>query len=332
MGNMKLRLGMLGSMGLIIGVTTLGAAVLLNGVLHMSLIWTFVIVVPLFLLQWYFGPKMVEYSMGVEQASESQYPRLHQIVKRISRKVDIDPPQLMVAQVEMPNAFAYGNIFSGKKVAVTRGLLNVLEEEEVEAVLGHELGHIKHNDAEVMLFLSILPALFMMLGRTLLWSSFLGGRRRNGAALMLVAFVSMAFYFLLNLCILWFSRLREYYADEFSSRNIPQGSRKLQEALVKINKRMSQMKEQSAKGQLRSRGRTAQGRANSMGLNPMGSGMKALFISDPDLADPEGGASDSELVKRYRDREVSLGQKFFEIFTTHPELSKRLKALDKLRN
>ncbi|MFB6291131.1 MAG: zinc metalloprotease HtpX [Candidatus Bipolaricaulia bacterium] len=327
MDNLRLKLGMLGSLGLIIGITTLGAAILLNGVMGLPFVWTLVFIVPFFFIQWYYGPKMVEYSMQVEEAPRNQYPELHRIVEDISRKVGIDKPKVMISDMEMPNAFAYGNFSTGKKVAVTKGLLDTLEAEEVEAVLGHEMGHITHNDAEVMMFLSILPAIFMMLGRTLLWSSFLGGRRRNGGALILVALGAMFFYFLLNLAILWFSRLREFYADQFGATSVFEGSRKLQEGLVKIENKMAKLKEKGREQQAATGGSTS----NSMGLNPLGSGMKALFIADPDVEASSENLSDREMVNRYKKKSPGLSKKIFELFTTHPELSKRLKALDQYR-
>ncbi len=329
MGTLRLKLGMLGSIGLIIGITTLGAAFLLNGILGLPFIWTLIFVVPFFFLQWYFGPRMVEYSMKVEEAPRKQYPQLHRVVENLSRKNGIDKPQVMISKMSMPNAFAYGNFSTGKKVAVTEGLLNTLEEEEVEAVVGHEMGHVVHNDAEVMMFLSILPAIFMMLGRSLLWSSFLGGRRRNGGALIAVALGAMLLYFLLNLAILWFSRLREYYADHFGATSVFEGSRKLQEGLVKIESKMAELKERDRQSQARAG--AGGGGTNSMGLNPLGSGMKALFIADPDVEAGDENLSDREMVEKYKKRSPGFGKKLFELFTTHPELSKRLKALDRYR-
>jgi len=328
MSNLKLKGGMLGSLALIIGITTLGASVLLNGILGLNFIWTLILIVPFFGLQWFYGPKMVEYSMNVSEAQRDMYPHLHEKVEQISRKAGIDKPKVMVADMGMPNAFAYGNFSTGKKVAVTKGLLDTLEDEEVEAVLAHEIGHIVHNDAEVTMFLSILPAIFMMLGRTLLWSSFLGGRRRNGGALIVVALGAMFLYFILNLAILWFSRLREYYADQFGAGAVFEGSRKLQEGLAKIENKMAQLKEQDARAQ-KSGAPAAQ--SNSMGLNPLGSGMKALFIADPDAARGDRNLSDREMVNKYKGEEPGLKDRLFELFTTHPGISKRLKALDQYK-
>ncbi|MFP4508483.1 MAG: zinc metalloprotease HtpX [Candidatus Acetothermia bacterium] len=328
MSELKLKGGMLGSLALIIGITTLGATILLNGFLGLNFIWTLIFIIPFFGLQWFYGPKMVEYSMNVNEAPRNKYPRLHEKVENISRKAGIDKPKVMISDMEMPNAFAYGNFSTGKKVAVTKGLLATLDEEEVEAVLGHEIGHIVHNDAEVTMFLSILPAIFMMLGRTLLWSSFLGGRRRNGGALILVALGAMFFYFLLNLAILWFSRLREYYADQFGAGAVFEGSRKLQEGLAKIENQMAQLKERNARAR-RSGARAAQ--SNGMGLSSFGSGMKALFIADPDTAKVDRNLSDREIVDKYKGKEPGLKESLFELFTTHPEISKRLKALDQYK-
>ncbi len=326
MGTLRLKLGMMGSVALIIGITTLGASIILNGVVGLPLIWTLVFIVPFFFIQWYYGPRMVEYSMRVEEAPENKYPELHRTVEELSRKIGIEKPEVMISDMEMPNAFAYGNFSTGKKVAVTQGLLSTLEEEEVEAVIGHEMGHIAHNDAEVMMFISILPAIFMMLGRSLLWSSFLGGRRRNGGALIVVALGAMFFYFLLNLAILWFSRLREYYADHFGATNVFEGSRKLQEGLVKIENEMARLKEQGGQA-----ARAGSASSSSMGLNPFGSGMKALFIADPDVDTKSENLSDREMVNKYKEKEPGIGKRLFELFTTHPELSKRLKALDRYR-
>ncbi len=328
MGILKLRLGMLGSIALIIGITTLGLSILLNGILGFPFIWTLIIIIPFFLLQWYFGPRMVEYSMKVEEAPKNRYPDLHSTIENISHKERIQKPKVMVSKMEMPNAFAYGNVVTGKRVAVTEGLLNTLEDEEIEAVLGHEMGHVVHHDAEVMMFLSILPAIFMMLGRTLLWSSILGGRRRNGGALIVVALGAMFFYFLLNLAILWFSRLREYYADEYGATSIYDGSRKLQEGLVKIENSMARLKEKAKKS--KSKKRTASAQA-SMGLNPLGAGMKALFITDPEVSTATENLTDQEMVEKYKNETPSLGEKLFELFTTHPAISKRLKALEQYR-
>jgi heat shock protein HtpX len=82
----------------------------------------------------------------------------------------------MIADIPIPNAFAYSSPIAGSRVAVTKGLLKSLDEEEIEAVVGHELGHLKHRDVQVMMFVSILPAVFYFIGYSMLLSSLFGRR------------------------------------------------------------------------------------------------------------------------------------------------------------
>ncbi len=81
----------------------------------------------------------------------------------------------MLSQIPLPNAFAYGSPLTGSRVAVTQGLLTHLDEGEVEAVLGHELGHLKHRDVQVMMVVSFLPALFYYIGYSMMLSGMFGG-------------------------------------------------------------------------------------------------------------------------------------------------------------
>lgn len=335
MGSWKLRFSMVGSLALVIGLTTLGLTIILTLFTGMSFNLIIPIMLIFFLGQWYFGPRLVEKSMKVEEASKDKYPKLHETVEQISQRSGIEKPEVMISKMDMPNAFAYGNFLTERKVAVTEGLLKTLEYEEVEAVLGHELGHIKHKDSEIMMFLSILPAIFMMIGRMMLWSTLFGGGRREegGGTVPLIAIgaFSMMFYFLLNLGVMWSSRIREFYADEHAAKTVQDGSRKLSEGLAKINESMAKMKQTNKGTKSRRTRRSSQNNnSNPMGLTPFGSGLKPLFISDPDTASPLGGKSDQEIVRKYRNKELSTGEKIFELFSTHPNISKRLQALKDL--
>ena len=334
MGNWKLRFSMIGSLALVIGLTTLGVTLILTLFTGMSFNLIVPIMLIFFLAQWYFGPTLVEKSMKVEEAPKNKYPELHETVEQISQKSGIEKPKVMISKMDMPNAFAYGNLLTDKKVAVTQGLLDSLEYEEVEAILGHEIGHIKHKDTEIMMVLSILPAIFMMIGRMILWSTLFGGGRREegGGTVPLIAIgaVSMLFYFLLNLGVMWTSRTREFYADEHAAKTVQEGSRKLSEGLAKINETMAKMKE-SRSNKRRTRSKKRNQNKNPMGLTSFGSGLKPLFISDPDTASPLGGKTDQELVQKYREKELNTNEKIFELFSTHPNVTKRLEALKDLR-
>jgi heat shock protein HtpX len=256
----------------------------------------------------------------VRDIPESENPKLHEVVENLSRKSGIKKPRLMLAQIPIPNAFAYGSPIAGNRVAVTTGLLKTLDFEEVEAVIGHELGHLKHRDVQVMMFVSLLPALFYYLGYSLMLSSMYSRRREDaGGGAAVIGMVLLAFSLFLNyVCVTMLSRTREYYADRHSASIVEDGPRKLSEGLAKIvhmTKNMKYVKKQTQ---------------NLYAF-------KALFIADPDHAETDSmaisavtAASDQKLVQELLSKELTLADRIAEIFSTHPNIIKRLRALQKL--
>lgn len=349
--SLKLKFSMYGSVAAMIAIVTIAITLLLGIFTSLPSLIVLAIIIPLFLLQWRFAPQIIERAHNVKPASEEEYGELHKMLEEIAQASKMEKPKLVIAETKVPNAFAYGNRWSGKKIAVTQGLLNSLELEEVEAVLGHEIGHHKHGDAKIMMFLSILPAIFLMIGRMFLLSGFLGGGRRGGFPMMAIAGASMGIYFVLNLCIMNFSRMREFLADKHSARIISDGSRKLSEGLAKINYHMGKMKEermsqsQSLTSQqsvsiVRSPSgrkmyiRTPQeSRRMDQETGSLGMSLKPLFIADPDTAKSttKKRLTDQELVDKYKRKEMSLGEKILELFSSHPNVAKRLKALESYR-
>ena len=312
---------MVGTVAAIIGISTLFFTAILILMDSFSLVYIGVFIVFFNIFQWLIAPYLIEGMYHVRKASRSEEPELTGMVERISRKSGIKTPALMIARIPIPNAFAYGSPLAGNRVAITTGLLNTLDAEEVEAVVGHELGHVRHRDVQVMMFVSILPALFYYLGQSLMWSSAFSRRdeRNNGGLAVLVGFASIAVYYVLYLFTLYMSRLREYLADRHSATVVDDGARKLQEGLVKIVYATDSMR--------RTRQYTGY----------MGS-MKSLFISDPDTAGRDARIlsqmgkrrSDRELVAEYMNRKVTSNDTFTELFSSHPNTIKRLRALEEL--
>jgi len=318
MGMLKLQASMVGTVAAIIGLSTLFFTILFS-LLGVFEIYSLALFMVFFnVLQWLIAPYLVDAMYRVKRVTRSEEPELHDMVDRLSRKSGIKTPQLMIARIPIPNAFAYGSPLTGNRVAVTTGLLNTLDAEEVEAVVGHELGHLRHRDVQVMMFVSILPALFYYIGYSMILSSAYGRRddRGSGSSLAMIGFISILLYWVLTLFTLYLSRLREYYADRHSSSVVEEGPRKLSEGLVKIAESTERLK-----GRYRN-------------LNNMSS-LKTLFISDPDstrrdlkeLYQTKIWRSDQELVSKHLSRKVTTADEFAELFSTHPNMVKRLRAL-----
>ena len=315
----KLRMSMLRTLAIIIGLSTLVFTVILSLAGSLDIMTLGVLVVAFNILQWLISPYIIDALYRTRALPENENPKLHETVENLSRKSGIKTPRLMLAQIPIPNAFAYGSPIAGNRVAVTSGLLKTLENEEVEAVIGHELGHLKHRDVQIMMFVSLLPALLTYIGYSLMLSSMYRGQKEGnsgGAALLGIGF--MAFSWVLNMFILYLSRLREYYADRHSALIVDDGPRKLSEGLAKIVNTTRNMK------------RT---RKDTQHL----SSFKALFIADPDHADTDSMAisamaasSDQKLVQEILSKKLTTIDRIIEIFSTHPNIVKRLKALQEV--
>jgi len=165
------------------------------------------------LAQWYFSDKIVLWSSGARIVSREAYPRLHEIVERLSANNGLPKPKVAMVNSSVPNAFATGKSPKSSLVAVTTGLLDLLEDDELEAVLGHELTHVRSRDVLVL----TLASIFSTVAWYLMQFGFYGGlqtRNRNsagsGAIVLLVAIVTWLVSFLMIRAI---SRYREYSAD-----------------------------------------------------------------------------------------------------------------------
>jgi len=310
---------MVGTLAIIIGLSTLFFTVLLTLTGTFNITWLIVFIIGFNILQWLIAPYLIDAIYRVRPISQSENPELYAKIEQLSQRSGIKTPRLMLARIPIPNAFAYGSPIAGTKVAVTEGLMKTLESEEVEAVIGHELGHLKHRDVQVMMFVSILPAIFYYIGYSFMFSSMFGGKSRDdsGGTAAIIGIISIFLYWILTLFTLHLSRLREYYADRHSASVVDDGSRKLSEGLAKIVYESGRMKKKMPKS----------GQLNSF---------KALFISDPDRATADAkaiarfGVSDRKLVEEVLQRKVTGIDKFLEFFSSHPNIVKRLKVLQRL--
>ncbi|MGD2247843.1 MAG: zinc metalloprotease HtpX [Candidatus Methanofastidiosia archaeon] len=185
---------------------------------------------------WY-SDKIVLKMYGANIVSENIAPELYSMVSRLSMQAHLPMPKIAIINTETPNAFATGRNFENAVIAVTSGALSLLTREELEAVLAHELGHIKNRD----MFISTVAAVMAgtigylgFIGRFMLWSR--GSQKSSGysqiiGVLLLVIFLPLA-ALLIRLAI---SRTREYAADEEGAL-ISGNPHALADALLRIEK------------------------------------------------------------------------------------------------
>jgi len=165
-------------------------------------------------------------------------PELQRVVDEVAVRLGAKPKFKAVVVSGPPNAFAYGNFLSGRYVAVTSGMLSLVDRRELEAVIGHEIGHHLHRDNAIMLLLGIMPSVVYYLGEASIRAGVDSlGRRDDDAkgALTLIGFgiLAVAASFLIQLLVLAFSRLREYYADVEGAKAA--GKEAMQSALARID-------------------------------------------------------------------------------------------------
>lgn len=191
------------------------------------------------LFQYYFSDKMVLASMGAHEVSPQQAPELHAMVDRLCQMIDLPKPRVAIADTDVPNAFATGRNPEHAVVCCTNGIIRRLDSNELEAVLAHELSHVKNRDMAVITWASIFSTIASYIVQWGMWfgMGFGGGRRNrdNGASsFVLVYLVSIVVWIVSFLLIRTLSRYRELAADR-GSAIITGAPSHLMSALVKIS-------------------------------------------------------------------------------------------------
>ena len=200
------------------------------------------------LAQWYFSDKIVLWSTGAKIVSREQFPELHDLVERIVARNNLSKPRIAVINTRMPNAFATGKTPKSSIVAVTIGLMDQLDTEELEGVIAHELAHIKNRDVLILTLASIFSTIAWYLMRFGMYGGMFGGggggygRRGNegGAAMLLILLVAIVTWIASFLIIRAISRYREYVADRDGALITGKPS-KLASALLKISGTMKRI-------------------------------------------------------------------------------------------
>ncbi len=198
------------------------------------------------LVQYYFSDKLALRSMGARVVGENEYPELHATITRLSQQADLPKPKIAVADSQVPNAFATGRNKRAAAVCVTTGLMNQLNDDELEGVLAHELAHIKNRDVAVMTIASFLSTIAFIIVR---WGwLFSGGRGRNQAPIWVAIVVSLVVWIISFFLIRALSRYREFAADRGGAMITGRPSA-LASALMKISGNIDRIPEEDLRDQ-----------------------------------------------------------------------------------
>ena len=227
--------------GTLLGLLYVVFAVVLFQVLNVGLVPMLVIVVAIAFFQYFTSDKLALAASGAKIVERDEAPALHDMVERLCAMADLPKPRVAVIDTDVPNAFATGRSPKHAAVAVTRGLWDRLEPQEVEGVLAHELSHVANRDVLIMTVASFFAMLAGLLTRFGIYGGmFGGGRGRDNNSVpiwLIVLLVSVVTYFLSQILILAISRYREFAADRGSAL-ITGAPEHLMSALQKISNEM----------------------------------------------------------------------------------------------
>ena len=161
-------------------------------------------------VSYFFSDKISLAMYRAQPVTPEQLPRVYRVVERLTQNAGLPMPKIYVIPTDSPNAFATGRSPAHASVAVTQGILNLLDDEELEGVLAHELGHVRNRDILTSSIVATLAGAITILGRMAFWFG-LGGRddRDRGGGLLMVILAPIA----ATLIQLAISRAREYEAD-----------------------------------------------------------------------------------------------------------------------
>ena len=277
--------------GSLLGLLYVFFALALFYVLNAGLVLMLVIVGGLALFQYFTSDKLALRASGAKVVDRDEAPALHDMIERLAAMADLRKPRVAIIESDVPNAFATGRNQKHSAVAVTTGLWNRLEPEEIEGVLAHELSHIANRDVLVMTVASFFAMVAGLLTRWGLYSGMFGGfggNRDNNNSVpiwLIVVVVSVISYFLSQILILALSRYREFAADRGSAL-ITGAPQHLMSALQKISSQITMIPQQDLR-QVET--------------------MNAFFIIPTNWRKKTG-----------------------ELFMTHPPLEKRLAALSEI--
>jgi len=207
-------------------------------VLGVPTMFLFIIAFGMAFIQYFFSDRLVLWTTGSRIIQDDEYPELHRMVEKLATEAGIPKPRVAIMQSPVPNAFATGRSPKHAVVAVTDSIMRLLNRDELEAVLAHELAHVKNRDILTMTIASFIAMIASIIMQSFLWGALFNRRGGDGASAWIIAgIVAAIVWFVANLLMMALSRYREFAADR-GSAYITRNPRALISALNKISGRM----------------------------------------------------------------------------------------------
>jgi len=266
--------------------TRMGVTIFLLGLLYVafaaalvvllkSVVLIVVVIGAMLFAQYWFSDRITLTALHGHVVTPEDQPELHAIIDRLCALADMPKPAVAVADLAVPNAFATGRNADHAVVCVSTGMLRLLDEQELEGVLAHELTHVAHRDVAVITIASFLGVVAGLMMRFTVYSEVFGRRRDQNTAVVLLAVmaISVAVYALSFLLIRTLSRYRELAADRDGAILTGQPSH-LASALVKLS---------DSAARIPSRDLRSVQAFNAFFISPVGGGLSGLFSTHPKL-------------------------------------------------
>lgn len=323
-----------------LSLTVLGALLAAGGGLLVALgtpVWVpFVISLLFVLAQWSIGPYAIEWLIPATPVAwrNGGYCTGHPLGEMVARRcaeAGLRPVRLGIVDDGTPNAFTFGHTRGNARIYVTRGLLERLDERELDAVISHEVAHVKQNDVVVMAFVSTVPLI--------LYYAFLVLRANGNQNTVIPAVVAFLGYLLSELAVLAVSRARELGADHYSCRVTGDGDA-LCSALIAIGygmgqidaERASEARQAQEDGDEDAERELAREERRHQRIRAAGMlGIADMRHAPTILAARERGLEPSEVVGGLRWDTCNPWARFLQLFSTHPLIVRRIAALEASR-